>query len=352
MTTPTVPLAHTLQLYELRTEMLARVEERIHGLLGRERHRWRGVNLRAAVPIEELTRIVEAGGKRIRPALCISGYLAAGGAAGSQLAVDAAAALELLHDSALILDDVMDDSALRRSTETIHTRQLGVHTGNGWHGEPRRFGEAVATLAANLAHVYADRLMVAAPAPAQEIWVELRTELMIGQYLDVRAAAETLTDTGLASWIAICKSGRYTVYRPLVLGAALAGRADLAPAFEEYGLAVGEAFQLRDDLIDASGDSLVTGKPTGSDLDQHKMTVLLSLAAERDEEVRQFLAEGRHDAAELRRLLDRSGAAGAVAERIDELLAKANAAIRQAPLDPVWQEELVQLAYQVTHRDH
>lgn len=353
MTIPTVPLEQqALQLYELRTGMLARVEERMRELLGGERTRWYDVVPRSVTPIEELARMTEAGGKRIRPALCVTGFLAAGGSPDDQLAVDAAAALEMLHASALISDDVMDDSALRRSQETVHTRQMGIHQNRSWHGEPRRFGEAVATLAANLGNVYADRLMMEAPLPAQEIWIELRTELMIGQYLDICAAAETLTDPRLASWIAICKSGRYTVYRPLVLGAALAGRVDLAPSFEVYGLAVGEAFQLRDDLIDAFGESGVSGKPTGSDFDQHKMTVLVSLAAERNEELRQFLAEGRHDPAELRRLLVAADAREAVEERITALLDRANAAIRQAPLDPAWQEDLVRLAYMVTHRDH
>lgn len=351
MTTPTVPLLAAPDLFELRAAMLGQVEERMQQLLNSERGRWHTVNPRAVVPIDELARMIDAGGKRIRPALCISGFLAAGGKPGDQIVVDAAAALEMLHGSALILDDVMDDSSLRRSEETIHTRQMGIHLGNGWHGEPRRFGEAVATLSANLAHVYADQLMVSASVAAQEIWVELRTELMIGQYLDVSAAAETLADPHMASWIAICKSGRYTVFRPLVLGAALAGRIDLAPAFEEYGLAVGEAFQLRDDLIDAFGDSSVAGKPTGADFVQHKMTVLLTLAGERDGELGKYLAEGGQDPAELRRLLNRTDARNAVEERIDGLVDQASHAIRQAPIDPAWQEELIRMAHQVTHRD-
>lgn len=354
MTTPAVPATAppTLDLYEQRATMLARVEERLREVLAAEHARWAVVNERAVVPIDELARMVEAGGKRIRPALCVSGFLAAGGSPDDAVAVDAAAALELLHTSALILDDVMDDSSLRRSEQTIHARQSAIHAVADRLGEPRRFGEAVATLAANLAHVYADQLMVDLPRPAHDVWVELRVELMIGQYLDVAAATETLTDTRLATWIAICKSGRYTVYRPLVLGAALAGRIELASAFEEYGRTVGEAFQLRDDLIDAYGDSATSGKPARSDFAQHKMTVLLSLAAEQDDKLRQYLADGNTDPEELQRLLASTDARAAVEERIDELVEQAAVAIREAPLDDVWRDELIRMAHQVTHRDH
>ena len=114
------------------------------------------------------------------------------------------------------------------------------------------------------------------------------------------AAAEFEVDPELSRWIAIVKSGRYTIHRPLLVGATLAGRPELERAFEEYGDALGEAFQLRDDLIDAFGDSSATGKPTGLDVEQHKMTLLMGLAMDRDRRTREIVLGAGHDPAELR----------------------------------------------------
>jgi geranylgeranyl diphosphate synthase type I len=178
--------------------------------------------------------------------------------------------------------------------------------------------------------------------------------MIVGQYLDVKAAAEASADVRLARWIAICKSGHYTIHRPLTLGAGLAGRPDLAAAFEEYGVALGEAFQLRDDPIDAFGDSANSGKPTGLDAERHKMTPLVALAAERDDRVRAMVSAGSAadwDAERLSALFAESGVRDQAERHIDALVDRACAALDAAPIAEPWRQTLVDLADKVARRD-
>ncbi|TDE20020.1 polyprenyl synthetase family protein [Actinomadura sp. 6K520] len=336
---------------EARGALMSRVEDRLSGLLAAEKARWSAVDPRAAVPVEAVTVLVSAGGKRLRPAFCLSGFLAAGGdPAQEQVAVDAAAALEVLHAYALLHDDVLDDSPLRRDEPTAHARHAAEHRAADWAGEARRYGEGVASLAGDLAHVYAHRLTAALPPAAREVWHDVCTEVVIGQYLDIRVAAEQVADPELSRWTAICKSARYTIHRPLALGAAIAGRLDLAAPFEQYGAALGEAFQLRDDLIDAFGDSTVSGKPTGLDFAQQRMTLLVALAIQRDDRISGMLADQNGDGAELGRLITDMGVRGEVERRIDHLVAQARSAIATAPLSPGWRDELAHVATEVAYR--
>ncbi|HEY0535580.1 MAG TPA: polyprenyl synthetase family protein [Actinoplanes sp.] len=335
-----------------RDRLLARAGVRIGELLTGERARWPSVHTTASEPIEVIEALVGSGGKRLRPAFVISGYLAAGGdEAAAGAVVDAAAAIELLHAFLLLHDDVFDDSALRRGRPTAHELHARQHREAGWAGEARRYGEAVAILAGDLAHGYADRLAGALPGDARRIWSELREEVLIGQYLDLRAAAESSYDPRLSRWIAIIKSGRYSIQRPLALGAALAGRPDLIEVFDRFGEVLGEAFQLRDDLIDAYGDSAVTGKPARLDVAGHKMTLLLALAAEQDEQTRQMFAGAEPDAAELTGLIDRLGVREQVEKHIDDLVAEAGAALDGIELEPGWHSALTRMAVQVAYRD-
>lgn len=193
------------------------------------------------------------------------------------------------------------------------------------------------------------------PAPARAIWNELRSELVIGQHLDMMIAAEGLGDPGLSRWVAVQKSGRYTIHRPLALGATLAGRPGMAAAFEEYGLALGEAFQLRDDLIDAFGSTEDAGKPTGLDFARHKMTLLLALAAQRDAGVRELVErkDGQPwDAELLRKTLEETGVRSTVERTIAGLVDKACASLAASGLDETWRQEFTRLAAQVACRSH
>ncbi|MFS8104413.1 polyprenyl synthetase family protein [Lentzea alba] len=330
------------------TALLRDVEVGLADHLALESARRAHPDPRGALPVLDIAALVHAGGKRLRPLFCLTGFLAAGGVPGS-LPVPAAMAVELLHIGALIHDDVMDDSSLRRGAPTVHARHALEHKENRWRGEPRRYGEAMAILAGDLAWTYADGLMAGYGADVAREWCEMRSELCSGQALDVVAAAEFAADPLLARHIAVVKSGRYTIQRPLTLGALIAGRPDLAPAFAVYGEALGEAFQLRDDLIDAFGSSDLSGKPAGLDFAQHKMTLLISLAMRHNAEVRALVERQAFD--ELRDHLVVSGALEAVEDHIGDLVRTARTAIAEAPISDEWHDELCVLAVQVAYRD-
>ncbi|MER5769523.1 polyprenyl synthetase family protein [Streptomyces sp. NPDC001985] len=338
---------------DVRDTIMEKVEQRLAGLFRDERANWRDLNPDSVEIIGCIADMVVSGGKRMRPAFCISGYLAAGGDPESPDIVDVAAALELLHTFALLHDDVMDASKLRRNEPTAHVLHADLHTQRSWKGDPRRYGEGVAMLAGNLAFVYANRLVASCSPPVQAIWDELCTELMVGQFLDIRAAARFRPDTELARWIALFKSGRYTVQRPLSLGAALAGDTGLLPAFAEYGLAVGEAFQLRDDLLDAFGDAEVTGKPVRLDFERHKMTLLMSYAIRDDAtvaaEVGDDLSAVTPD--RLYDLLVGAGIHDRVEAVIKECVEAAHTAVGGAGIDARWAAELSVMADAAAYRD-
>ncbi|XLE02121.1 polyprenyl synthetase family protein [Streptomyces sp. 184] len=337
-------------------ELLARSVARIEDLLREEVERWGGVDARAAAPIEAVAELVAAGGKRLRPTFCISGYLAAGGApdgsAAEDAVVNAAAGLELLHAFALIHDDVLDNSPTRRGEPTTHVKHAKRHAEHGWAGEARRYGEGVAIVAGDLAFSYANKITSTLPGPARDIWTYLGTEMIVGQQLDMALAAELTPDPDLARWVAVCKSGQYTIHRPLALGAAIAGRTDLHEAFETYGVAAGEAFQLRDDLLDAFGDSAATGKPAGLDVSEHKMNLLLALAATKDADVARLVDDGQNwDPERLSAAMLASGVRQDVEDRIDQLVRTARTALTDAPLADGWRERLDLMAERVAYRD-
>ncbi|MCX6510156.1 MAG: polyprenyl synthetase family protein [Actinobacteria bacterium] len=263
------------------TTVAAPVEARLRSILEAERARWVAIDADLAAPLDVLTRFVLDGGKRLRPAFCHWAFVGAGGAPGDSGVIDAGAAFEMLHAFALIHDDVMDGSSTRRGESTVHVTFDADHQESAWSGEARRFGEGIAILVGDLAEVYADRLMSNAPTAAFEVWNELKIELNIGQFLDVLGAARGGVDLQTARRIVRYKSGKYTIERPMHVGAALAGRLDeLEEPLSRYGEPLGEAFQLRDDILGTFGDSARTGKPVGDDLRERKPTPLLAIALE------------------------------------------------------------------------
>jgi geranylgeranyl diphosphate synthase type I len=336
-----------------------RVEDRIAGVLDAELARWSAVDPDLAEPFSALRDLVLAGGKRLRPAFCHWAYVGAGGSAEDSAVVDAGAALELLHTFALVHDDIMDGSATRRGTDTIHVLFESGHALDGWRGEARRFGEGVAILVGDLAFVYADQLLAGAPPAAHQVFTELRIEVNVGQFLDLLGTARGRANEETARRISRFKSGKYTVERPLHLGAALAGRLDeLAVPLSGYGLPLGEAFQLRDDLLGVFGDEDVTGKPVGEDLREGKPTLLYAMAVEQASEAdagvlaRYGAADLDEDeVAALQDVLLSSGAVETIEGNIDRLVAEAVEALDGAGLTEEARESLVELAYFVAGRD-
>jgi len=340
-------------------EIARRVDGRIERLLSDEIHRWTEADPQLGQPLTALRDLILAGGKRLRPAFCHWAFVGAGGDPGDPRVTDGGAALELLHTFALIHDDIMDGSSTRRGTPTVHVTFEERHDLEGWRGEGRRFGEGVAILVGDLAFVYADQLLAAAPPSAHAVFTELRIEVNVGQYLDLAGTARGRVGEEEARRISRYKSGKYTVERPLHLGAALAGRLDdLGAPLSGYGLPLGEAFQLRDDLLGVFGDEILTGKPVGEDVREGKPTVLFALASQRAGTAAARVLErygapdlGEHDVATLQDVLVETGAVEQVEHTIDELVARALVALDTACLLPEARHALEDLAQYVAGRD-
>jgi len=337
-----------------------RVDARLDELLTIERERWAALDPELAQPVDEIRRLVMSGGKRLRPAFCHWGYVGAGGGTHDQADIDAGAAFELMHAFALFHDDVMDDADTRRGQPTTHAVASADHAERGWAGESRRFGEGVAILVGDLAFVYADLLLEGAPLEAMQVWNELRVELNIGQYLDILGSVQSVRDVTRAERICRYKSGKYTVERPLHLGAVLAApdRADeFLPALSAYGLPLGDAFQMRDDVMGAFGDAAVTGKPVGGDLIEGKPTPLLARAVERADADQRAVLDlvgqpglDEHAVAHIQQVIVDTGALDALEAHITELTESAVAALETAPITDTARSELVELAEYVSWR--
>ncbi|MET0727508.1 MAG: isopentenyl-diphosphate Delta-isomerase [Acidimicrobiales bacterium] len=227
--------------------------------------------------------LVDAGGKRLRPAFVYWGHRATGGPHDEQV-LRPAAAVELLHTFALLHDDVMDRSATRRGRPSAQVSLAARHEAEGLLGERGWFGTSAAILAGDLAYVWADEMLDSTDLPAdalaraRRVFSDLRTEVIAGQYLDLRLGSDPAADEQGALHVALLKSARYTVTRPLLLGAALAdaaGAASVEPALRTYGDAVGLGFQLRDDILGLFGDPAETGKGCLDDLREGKRTLLM-----------------------------------------------------------------------------
>lgn len=310
---------------------------------------------------------VLAGGKRLRPTFAYWGWRGVvGGEAHLAPVLPALTALELLHAFALVHDDVMDASATRRGRPTVHRSMAAEHVSAGRAGDPDRFGEAAAILVGDLCLVWADRLLAQTTVPtaallgARRCYDQMRIETIAGEYLDV------LGEHDAANWsveralrVARYKTASYTVQRPLLFGAALAGTGPDAPlvaAYTRYGLAVGEAFQLCDDLLGVYGDPETTGKPAGDDLRTGKPTTLLMLARQlatpaQAAELRRL--DGGVPADEVHRFAELVAATGAV-DRIEKMIsdrvAGAVAALNTAGMDETARSALTGLAVAATNR--
>jgi geranylgeranyl diphosphate synthase type I len=247
-------------------------------LLRREQTAWKEQGAPWWDPPQALAPYLD-GGKALRPRFCYWGHAITGEDI-SPLLPQACAALELLHAFALIHDDLMDNSDTRRGRPALHRQIAARHRQHDWAGDPDSYGHAMALLTGDLAFALASRLGAALPGPAVAVWSRMVSELVLGQFLDLAGAARRDRSLEVARTTALLKSGQYTVTDPLRLGAALAGVPELPAALARYGDLVGEAFQLRDDLLGVFGDPRLTGKPVGEDLISGKPTQLLAYAAE------------------------------------------------------------------------
>jgi geranylgeranyl diphosphate synthase, type I len=341
-----------------------RVDKALAAFLAEQRTRLGAIDPALAEVSDTLEAFVLGGGKRLRPAFAYWGYRGAGGTDGDHV-VAAAAALELVQASALIHDDLMDRSDTRRGEPSVHRRFERLHTAARWRGGARGFGDGAAVLLGDLALVWSDELLHASGAGLDElararpVFDEMRTEVTVGQYLDLLTQATADTSLERAGKVARYKSAKYTVERPLLFGAALAGApAALHTAYSAFGLPLGEAFQLRDDVLGVFGDPAQTGKPAGDDLREGKRTYLVAAAfAALDDAARAELDAGLGDQGlddagveRLRAVIEDAGALAATERRIDELMTAALAALAAAAIDDEARLVLRALAEAATHR--
>ena len=302
---------------------------------------------------DELTPLVATvgallqGGKRLRAAFLYWGYRAGGGP-DTEAVIRAATAMEFFQAAALLHDDVMDDSDTRRGMPAAHRRLADEHAAAGWAGSGDRFGVAGAILGGDLCLIWSDELFATSGLPmaeltrARPIFDRMRTQLMGGQFLDVLESArgwdDLTTDQRVARARTVIryKSAKYTIEHPLLIGAAAAGvSAPDRDALSTYGLDLGEAFQLRDDLLGVFGDPAHTGKPAGDDLREGKRTVLVALTLDQASPSTAALfdrllgAPGLDEPGvdELRATITASGAPGHVEQMILDLSESARTAL-------------------------
>ena len=327
-----------------------------------------------------------SGGKRFRALFCYWGWQSASSvpdgfdplpdeAVSADLdgIVLAAAALEVFHAAALVHDDIMDRSDTRRGAASAHKRLEAMHVDEGWAGNPALFGEAGALLLGDLLLGWSDELFDAGTALLAETsagragraeFARMRTEVTAGQYLDIleenawtrQPESEALSR---AHRVIVYKSAKYSVEAPLAIGAALGGASlDQLAALRAFGLPLGVAYQLRDDLLGVFGDPSVTGKPAGDDLREGKRTVLIALARQKlSSQARalmdELLGDPELDTSQvniMRNTLRECGAVDQVERIIDHNVTLAKDAIRDAPLAASARQQLLELADTVTKR--
>lgn len=358
------------------------VQSRLDGFLAERAAELRAVSPDLAVLDEAAQRFL-AGGKRFRALFCYWGWRAVSAHESDPLeaepapdlaaVVAIAAGLEVFHAAALVHDDIMDNSDLRRGQPSAHRAFAQRHRDQGWEGSSDRYGTSAALLLGDLLLGWSDDLVDAgvtavggaAGRAARAEFTRMRTEVTAGQYLDIveelawrtHPADELLSR---AQRVVVYKSAKYSVEAPLAIGSSLAG-ASLAQvaALREFGLPLGIAFQLRDDLLGVFGDPAVTGKPAGDDLREGKRTVLVTLARQKlpGSAARLFdelLGDRSLDAEQIAMLQTAVRDSGAV-EHVERIIAhqldQARAALEAAPLARSARDELTALADAVTRRE-
>ena len=331
------------------------------------------------------SQLLGGGGKRMRPSFCVWSYVATSGMPAPEdmrTLLSAAASLELLHASALIHDDVMDSSDLRRGRPAAHRQFEALHANAGWLGDSAAFGRAGAILLGDLLLMWSVQMLQgsgldeSALQRALPIVEAMRTEVTCGQYLDIVAQAHPLRQRAPAvgsilpnievaiddaSRVVEYKAARYTVQRPCQIGAALGGGDDKVYfALAAYGSPLGRAFQFRDDLLGVFGDTKLTGKPAGDDLREGKRTVLVAHAfAHASEAGRALLMRRLGDStldaegvAALQQVLEESGARHAVEAKIAEGYERAMLALTDVDISDEGRLALTALADAAVRRDY
>ncbi len=346
----------------LAAPLRARIEAALQEFVDREAGRLAELAPELAALADSARDYLLAGGKRLRPLFCYWGFHAVPERAPSdseEPLLRAAAALELVQACALAHDDVIDASDSRRGRPSLHREWQQRHEAAGWSGTSERFGVATGILLGDLFLAWSDEMLATSgltPAQMQRargVWDAMRAEVLAGQFLDVveQVRAESSIDRSLR--IAELKSARYSVERPLLMGAAIAAApVGLSDALRRFGRSIGVAFQLRDDLLGVFGDPELTGKPAGDDLREGKRTVLIAWAmANATVAQRSVLLAGlgspdltETDVSELRGLLRAIGAVDTVEAMIRQRSEQALRDLEEATVTAYARDGLLALA--------
>jgi geranylgeranyl diphosphate synthase type I len=334
-------------------------------------------------PLDSFSKRFLSGGKRFRALFCYWGWEAVGGRGFDPFESDAerdrfpvisaASALEVFHAAALVHDDIIDNSDTRRGAPAAHRLFGSLHADSGWAGSADDFGRASAILLGDLLLGWSDELLDdglatlgdrQAARTARAEFNRMRTEVMAGQYLDILEERAWLTQPdseqrARAERVIVFKSAKYSIEAPLAIGGAIAGAtvAQLT-ALREFGLPLGIAYQLRDDVLGVFGDPELTGKPSGDDLREGKRTMLVAIARERlapgqRRLLDELLGDPELDPEQVRmlqRTLRDCGAVDEIEQLIADNLARALAVLADAPLSREARAELGSLAKAVTRR--
>jgi geranylgeranyl diphosphate synthase, type I len=336
----------------------------------------------------DASRDLLSGGKRFRALFCYWGWHAVAGTVRSEdllaeldehpdltSVIEAAAALEIFHAAALVHDDIMDNSDTRRGMPAAHRRFEGDHARREWVGNAATYGTSTALLLGDLLLDWSDELLDTGLArladrhsarAARAEFQTMRTEVTVGQYLDIleEVAWRDADEADLlarAHRVVTFKSAKYSIEAPLALGALMAGGSlEQVSALRAFGLPLGVAFQLRDDLLGVFGDPAVTGKPAGDDLREGKRTVIIALAraalpAGAVRLIDELLGDPQlteHQIATLQATIRESGAVETTERIIERSVSDALAALEDAPLSRSARTELIGLSDLVTRRAH
>ena len=336
------------------------VDAVLHDVIAQHRREWIAVDPELGFIFDEIESLARGGGKLLRPQFCYWGWVSAGGDPNSVMPIEIGAAIELLHASALFHDDVIDAATTRRGKTTTHVRHVDLHEAQNFAGEARRFGEGVAILLGDITYVLSDSLTDNLNAGSRRLWHNLRMEMNVGQLLDTLGSARRERSLDKTELVSRLKTAKYTIERPLHIGAVSADEIrgqELLPMLSAYGLPLGNAFQMRDDILGAFGDAELTGKPVGDDFREGKPTSLLARAYRKATSEQQKILDGvgdpaisEEEIAKIQHVVNETGALTEMEAHIVELHDVAVAALDRKKLAGDAYEELVKLAHAVTQR--
>ena len=367
--------------------VLAQVQANLDNFCHKQRSDFEAIST-DLVPVVDYTQSLLQGGKRFRALFCYWAWRASLSESAyhqseqevnesEQAIAGIAASLEMFHAAALVHDDLLDQSDTRRGAPSIHKRFETLHKDKQWAGAPERFGVAGSVLVGDLmlgwsSEIFGNALL---HSPNREIesacrdeFSLMRVEVMAGQYLDVLEENAATTrpvkeGVGRAEKVILYKTAKYSIEAPLRIGAAFAG-ADQSTlgVFTQFGIPLGIAFQLRDDILGVFGDPSVTGKPAGDDLREGKRTVLVALTREALTEQSPSMADSFEELltsreldaqqiAFMQKLIQESGALAKTERMITELADRSLDALESSNLEETAKAALKSLALKVINRD-